>query len=281
MKKEEKLFSVQCRLNDQDFEDVFRLYQEMEHGFEKKVAMIICAALCTICVVLMILMHNITFLFYGIGCIVVGLAYLLVPVNRKFIATNRLMFGMNREIGFYPHMITTMEIFEDEDAADMTEEEIEEATTVISTGSINTYENERGFLFAEGKITNQFFYLPKRNLTETEIGAVRAFAEENCAGEFRQVEMKSMIAPDETEDAQQETEEAPSDFVESVCKQYYGGGKLHLHDDEGHPVETDEEDGEDASGELTDAEASEEADAEQSPAEAETEQEAEPEDTDE
>lgn len=285
MKKEEKLFSVKSRLNDQDFEDVFRIYLEMERGSEKKIAMIVCAALCVICIVLMIVMRNYTFLFYGIGCIVVGLAYLLVPVNKKFIATNRLMFGTARETGFYPHMMTTMELFEDEDAAEMTEEEIEEATTVFSTGSIAAYEDERGFLFAEGKITNQFLYLPKRSMTETEISTVRAFAQENCSGGYRELKMKSMLEPDENE-AAAETEEA-SDFVDSVCNQYYGAKKLHLHDENGQSIDPDEDDGaepdaEDAAApEETEAtevqQAAEELTEEESPAEAEAEPEAEPE----
>ena len=275
MKKEEKLFSVQSRLNNQDFEDVFRIYMEMEHGSEKKIAMVVSVILCIICIVLMIVMHNFTFLFYGIGCIVVGLAYLLVPVNRKFIATNRLMFGTARETGFYPHMITTMEIFEDEDASEMTEEEIEEATTVLSTGSITAYENERGFLFAEGKITNQFLYIPKRSLTETEISTIRAFAEENCSGGYRSVEMKSMIEPDETEETA-ETEEESSDLVSEVCDQYYGADKLRLHDDEGHLIDTDEDEPDGTEEEPADEETAD-ALTEEIPAEAETEPEAEPE----
>ena len=118
MKKEEKLFSVQSRLNDQDYEDVFRIYLENERGSERKIAMIVCAALSVICLALVFIMHNYTFLFYGIGCLLVGLAYLFVPVNKKFIATNRLMFGTARETGFYPHMITTMEIFEENEISD-------------------------------------------------------------------------------------------------------------------------------------------------------------------
>ena len=264
MKKEEKLVSVQSRLNDQDYEDVFRIYLENERGSERKIAMIVCAALSVICLALVFIMHNYTFLFYGIGCLLVGLAYLFVPVNKKFIATNRLMFGTARETGFYPHMITTMEIFEDEEAAEMTEEEIEEATTVFSTGNITAYENERGFLFAEGKITNQFLYIPKRDLTETETGTIRAFAEENCSGGYHLVGVKSMVEPDENETEAKPEKEESSDFVNSVCDQYYGAEKLRLHGDDGFDI--DIEDGEEADG--ADAEeASEPAEDEESAAE--------------
>lgn len=239
MKKEEKLFSVQNRLTDRDFEDVFRIYLENERGSEKKIAMIVCGVLCAVCIALMFIMHNITFLFYGLGCILVGLAYMLVPVNKKFIATNRLMFGTARETGFYPHMLTTMEVFEDEDSAEMTEEEIEEATTVFPTSNLTAYENENGFLFAEGKITNQFLYIPKRDLTETEIGTVRAFAEENCDGGYHLVGTKSMIEPDQPELEEAPQEEESSEFVDSVCDQYYGADKLRLHSDDDLDIDID------------------------------------------
>ena len=260
MKKEEKLFSVQSRLNDHDFEDVFSIYMENERGSERQIAMVVCAVLCVICIVLMFIMHNYTFLFYGIGCILVGLAYLLVPVNKKFIATNRLMFGTARETGFYPHMLTTMEIFEDEEAAEMTEDEIEEATTVFSTGSLTAYENERGFLFAQGKITNQFLYIPKRDLTETETGAVRAFAEENCDGGYHLVGTKSMVESDEEPDGEAPQEEDTSEFVDSVCDQYYGADKLRLHSDDETEADPDIDDDD---AEASDAEEAEDAEPEE------------------
>ena len=240
MNKEEKLFSVQSRLNDQDFDDVFRIYLEMERGNEKKIAMITCSVLCVICIILMILMKNITFLFYGIGCLVVGFAYLMVPVNKKFLATNRLMLGMNRETGFYPHAVTTMEIFEDEESDEMTEEEIEDATTVFLTGSITAYETEQGFLFADGKISNQFLYLPKRTLSEEETAAISEFAQERCSGGYHFLQMTPMVAPEEQQDEAPD-EESGDSLVSEVCDRYYGAEKLHLHDEDGHSI-NDEDD---------------------------------------
>ena len=238
MNNEEKLFSVQSSLNDQDFDDVFRIYLEMERGNEKKIAMITCVILCVICIVLMIIMRNITFLFYGIGCLVVGFAYLMVPVNRKFLAANRLMLGMQRETGFYPHAVTTMEIFGDEESEEMTEEEIEDATTVFLTGSVTAYENERGFLFADGKISNQFLYVPKRSLTEEEIEQISDFAQNRCSGGYHALQMNPMIAPEE---AQEEKEENGDSLVSQVCDQYYGADKLHLHGEDGQNIDMDSE----------------------------------------
>ena len=240
MSKDEKLFSVQSRLNDQDFDDVFRIYLEMERGNERKIAMITCIVLFVICIVLLIVMKNITFLFYGIGCLIVGFAYLLVPVNKKFLATNRLMFGIARETGFYQHSVTTMEIFSDEDSTEMTEEEVEDATTVFQTGSMTAYENERGFLFAEGKITNQFLYIPKRGLTEEELSQLTDFAKERCSGGYRYLQMKSMIEGEQG-DTEQAEESVGDSLVSQVCDRYYGADKLHLHDEEGHAI-ADEDD---------------------------------------
>ena len=240
MEKEEKLFSVQSSLNDQDYDEVFRMYLEMERGNEKKIAMIICAVLFVICMILFFInSYNIMFIFYGIGCLVVGAAYLLVPVNKKFLATNRLMYGMNRETGFYPHSLTTMEIFEDEDAAEMTPEEIEDATTEFSTGSIKAFENENGFLFAEGKISNQFLYIPKRGLDEQTEENIRGFARERCSGGYQYLEMKSMLEP---EDAPEDAQTGSDSLVNEVCDQYYGKNRLHLYDEEGNPIDPDDGD---------------------------------------
>jgi MinD-like ATPase involved in chromosome partitioning or flagellar assembly len=146
-----------------------------------------------------------------------------------------------------------MEIFEDEDSSEMTEEEIEEATTVISTGTMVAYENARGFLFAEGKISNQFLYIPKRGLTQEQLTQIQEFAKERCSGGYHLLEMKSMISADE--DGEQSAEqEAPADdsFVSGVCKQFYGADRLHLHGEDGRPIDFDEEEP-DASEEITEA----------------------------
>lgn len=238
MEKEEKLFSVQSRLNDQDYDDVFRVYLEEERGREKKRAIISCSVLFAICILLFFINHyNIVFIFYGIGCLIVGAAYLMVPVNKKFIATNRLMFGMQRETVFYPHAVSTMEIYEDEDSTAMTEEELEEATTVISTGAMVAYENERAFLFAEGKISNQFLYIPKRGLSEEQLTNLREFAQERCSGGYHLIEVKSMVADDDAE-TEKPAEESTDDSVASdMCGQFYGAKHLHLRDDEGRPID--------------------------------------------
>ena len=243
MDKEEKLFSVQSRLNAQDYDDVFRVYLDEERGKEKRIAIILSSVIFVICIIMFFVNHyNIVFIFYGLGGLIVGGAYLLVPVNKKFIATNRLMFGLQRETGFYEHAITTMEIFEDEDSTAMTEEEIEEATTVFSTGSIAAYENARGFLFAEGKISNQFLYIPKRGLTEEQITQIREFAQERCSGGYRLLETKPMIAAaEDDEQTEAPAEENNDSLVDTVCDQFYGVGNLHLHGEDGRPIDFDED----------------------------------------
>ena len=43
MAKEEKLLHVQSKLNDRDFEDVYRIYLATERGRDRRISMIICA----------------------------------------------------------------------------------------------------------------------------------------------------------------------------------------------------------------------------------------------
>lgn len=242
MAKEEKILTVQCKLKSRDFDDVYRIYLETEKNSDKRIGLITCAVLCAICLFLMILLKNITFLFYAIGCIIIGCSYYLVPANKKFIATNKLLFGEWREIVFYPHSVSTMEIFEKDEAAEMDEDEIAEATTVISTNSLKAYENARGFLFADGKIVNQFLYVPKRELSRQEIAEIHDFAENNCSGGYQLLEGESMLGEEQGTEPEDD-DDAPS-LTENVCDQYYGAKKLRLYDSEGHRVGVDDEDAE-------------------------------------
>ena len=234
--KEVKLFSVRTQMNDKDYDDVFNIYLESERGNEKKISLAVCILLGIICLVLMIVLKNITFLFYCIGCLIVGIANFLVPVNRKFIAQNKLQFGEKREISFFPHQLSTFEILEDEE--ELSEEEREEATTVFSTGTMTAYENERGFLFADGKISNQFLYISKRQLSEEKIEKVRDYAKERCSGGYHLLVMKSMLE-DDTDEKMDETDE--TSFVSSVCNQYYGADKLRICDADGHRIHPEDE----------------------------------------
>ena len=250
MAKEEKLLTVRSKLNDRDFEDVFRIYMESERTKDKSIGLFTCGILCIVCLALLLILHNITFVFYAIGCVIIAISYWLVPVNRKFLANNKLQFGEWREMSFYPHSITVMEIFEEDESSSMDEDEIEEATTKISTVSLTAYENERGFLFAEGKIVNQFLYIPKRDLKKQEIDAIQEFAKDRCSGGYHLLEMKSMI-----EDEDQELEDEEITTTSDVCDRYYGAKKLRLYDADGHRVEMDEDEADEEALEAYDAEA--------------------------
>ena len=214
MAKEEKLLTVRSKLNDRDFDDVFKIYMETERSKDKSIGLITCGVLCLVCLILLLILRNMTFVFYALGCVIIAVSYWLVPVNKKFIANNKLQFGEWRETSFYPHSITVMEIFEENESEGMDEEEIEEATTKISTVSLTAYENERGFLFAESKIVNQFLYIPKRSLKKQEITEIQNFAKERCSGGYHLLEMKSMI-----DDGQQEQDDDSADtsLTAAVC----------------------------------------------------------------
>ncbi|MBP0976262.1 MAG: hypothetical protein J6P20_09370 [Oscillospiraceae bacterium] len=258
MEKEEKILSVQCKLNDGDFEDVFRIYNETEKTSDKSIGLITCGVLIAICIFITIMTKHIAFIFYAVGCLVIGLSYYLVPVNKKFIATNKLLFGEWREITFYPHAVTTMEIFDKHETAEMDAEEIEEATTSFSTNSLIAYENMRGFLFAENKIVNQFLYIPKRELSRQTVAAIQDFAQNKCSGGYQLLEGKSMLGDDETPVPEQEDDD--TSLTSDICNQYYGAKKLHLYDAEGRKIELDSEEEEEL--EEYDAEADEELEAE-------------------
>lgn len=260
MEKEEKILSVQCKLNDGDFEDVFRIYNETEKTKDKRIGLITCGVLIAICIVITIATKGITFLIYALGCAIIGISYYLVPVNKKFIAANKLQFGEWREMHFYPHSVTTMEIFSKNEAAEMDAEEIEEATTSFSTSNLAAYENARGFLFAEGKIINQFLYIPKRSLSRATISAIQDFAQNNCSGGYQLLEGKTVLTDEEMpvpEDSDDDTS-----LTSDICDQYYGAKKLHLYDAEGHRVEMDPDEEEAEELEALDAEADAELEAE-------------------
>lgn len=237
MAKEEKLFSVQSKLSDRDFDDVFRIYLDMERGRDRRISLIICTGFCVLFVLLLFVLKNITFIFYAIGALIIAAAYWFVPVNKKFIAANKLQFGENRETGFYPHSVSTIEILEDEDISEMDEDEIEEATTWISTVRMTAYENMRGFLFAEGKISNQFLYIPKRSLTKQEAEDIRTFAEERCTGGYYLLETKNMVDYDDGGEEPVHAKDALN--TSEVCDRYYGAKKLHLYDENGKRVSLD------------------------------------------
>lgn len=240
MEKEESILTVQCRLSDRDFEDVFRIYTENERNRDKRFGLLTCGILCALCIFLMILLKSMTFIIYAIGALIIGLSYFLVPVNKKFLATNKLMFGEWRRISFYQHALTTMEIFDKNEAAVMDEEEIEEATTRISTNSMVAYENERGFLFADGKIVNQFVYVPKRGLTRTEITAIQDFAQNNCSGGYELLEASTLLDEEEKSKPAVEEDEDTSE-TSDICNQYYGAKRLKIYDSEGHRIHTDKD----------------------------------------
>lgn len=244
MAKEEKMFSVQAELNDRDFEDVFRIYLRHERGNEKKIGLATSIVLLIICIVMMIVLKRMTFLFYGIGCAVIGLSYFLVPVNRKFLANNKLQFGEKRETSFYQHSVTTIELFDDDEEYDSDEN----AETALSTMMLKVYENERGFLFAEGKIVNQFLYLPKRCLNEEEIEDIREFAQENCTGGYQKTD--TVITEEDIH-----THAAKTD---AVCDKYYGASNLRLFDENGNRIGADDEEAAEMLEEAEDAEQQEE-----------------------
>lgn len=248
MDKEEKLLSVQCKLNDRDFEDVFRIYNETEKTSDKRFGLITCGVLIAICIFMTIITKNITFIFYGVACLVIGIAYYLVPVNKKFIATNKLQFGEWREISFFPHSIATIEIFEKNETAEMDEDEIEEATTSISTNTLIAYENNRGFLFADHKIVNQFIYVPKRDLSRQTIAAIQDFAENKCSGGYQLLEGNTMMTDEES--SVPEKEDDDTTLTSELCDQYYSAKRLRLYNAEGQRIDMDE----DESAEASDAE---------------------------
>ena len=235
--KDRKIAAVQTTMNDQDFSDVYRIYLETEKGAEKKKALLAVSAFFILFLVLLIVNKSISFLFMMLGCVVVGASYFFVPINKKFIAENKLLYGAWRETVFYEHHVTVMELFQENDAESMTEDELREATTQISTSSLMSYETENGFLFADGKISRQFVYIPKRDLDDEQLSLVLQFASERCSGGYRRLHLRSALHDIKTED--------PEEMVDGACRKYYGADRLELHDETGcrvtYPEEEEEE----------------------------------------
>ncbi len=237
MATEEKLFSLQNHLEDADFEDVFRVYLENERR-DRKFALLICIVLAVVCIVLLIVLKNISFAFYSVGCIVVGIAYIKVPANRKFLATTRLLMGDHQNVTFYPHEIYVEELYDSDEAFGemISEEEDSDQGVSLKTGNMMAYENEHGFLFADGKIANLFSYIPKRILTEEQIENVREFAKERCSRGYTLMEMNFHII-DQEETLQ---DEQPDEDALDERGVYYGAKRLRIRNEDGTRALLDE-----------------------------------------
>lgn len=196
--KDEILFTLENALEDKDYEDVFRIHQEVERK-DRKVALIVCEVLAVVCIVLLIVFRDIAFLFYAVVCAVIGIAYIKVPSNRKFIATTRLLIGEKQLVQFAEHAVLVEEQYESDEAfgEEVNEEENEDDAVVLKTSNMAVYENARGFLFADGKITNLFLYVPKRNLSESQIEQVQQFADERCSKGHILLEMAHIVDTDD------------------------------------------------------------------------------------
>ncbi len=196
--KDEILFTLENAPEDKDYEDVYRIHQEVERK-DRKIALFFCAVLAVICIVLLIVLQNISFLFYTIACVIIGIAYIKMPSNRKFIATTRLLIGEKQLVSFAEHEIRIEEQYDSDEAFGeaVNEEENEDGAVVLKTSNMAAYENDRGFLFADGKITNLFLYVPKRNLTEAQIEQVQQFADERCSRGHILLEMAHIVDTDD------------------------------------------------------------------------------------
>lgn len=244
MVKEEILFTVQNHLEDKDYEDVYRIHQETERK-DRKIALIICLCLAVICIVLLVILKNISFLFYTIACVIVGIAYIKIPSNRKFLATTRLLMGDHQTVTFMPHSIYVEELYESDEAfgeaVDADVEENEDAGVTMKTFGLMVYENERAFLFADGKITNLFVYIPKRCLDEAQIALLKEYAKERCSKGYVIMEMSSHIV--ETEEGEDDDLlEAMSETHVDEREQYYGAKRLRLRDENGKRVSVMDDD---------------------------------------
>lgn len=249
MAKEEKLFSVECELKDKDFEEVFKIYLEAERR-DRFIPLIVGAVLCVVCIVLTFALKNFMMIFYAVACLGIGLAYRFVPANKKFLATNRLQFGEKRELTFYPHEVTTFELLDDEDE-DISEEELENAVVHFSTNSMRAFESKRGFVFADGTITNNFLYVPKEGTDDEIVAMLIDFAKNRCSGGYVLLTTQSMLDTEDTVDLGSNGEDTSA---EGVCEHYYGGNKLRIYDENGIRIQNDED--------ASDEEAQEEEDSE-------------------
>lgn len=227
--RDRKMAEIQSTMNDQDFSEVYRIYLATEMGAEKKKALVTIAALFIFFLVLLIVNKNQSFLFLMLGCVIVGLSYFFVPINKKFIAENKLLFGTWRETVFYEHHVTVMELFQEDDADRMSEEELREAVTEMSTSTMTAYETEDGFLFADGKISRRFVYIPKRDLNERQLSVLLQFSSERCSGGYQRIHLRPAVHDKRIEDAEE--------MVTGACEKYYGADRLNLYDESGERVE--------------------------------------------
>lgn len=216
--KDEILFTLENAPEDKDYEDVYRIHQEVERK-DRKIALIFCAVLAVVCIVLLVVLRNISFLFYAVACVIIGVAYIKVPSNRKFIATTRLLIGEKQLISFAEHEIRIEEQYDSDEAFGeaVDEEENEGSAVVLKTSNMAVYENARGFLFADGKITNLFLYVPKRNLTELQIEQLQQFADERCSKGHILLEMEHIVDTDD-----EVLLESATDSHDDEREKYYG-----------------------------------------------------------
>lgn len=216
--KDKILFTLENALEDKDYEDVYRIHQEVERK-GRKIAFIICAALAVICIVLLIVLRNIAFLFYAFICAIIGIAYVKVPSNRKFIATTRLLIGEKQLISFAEHEVRIEEQYDSDEAFGeaVNNEEDEDNAVVLKTSNMAAYENARGFLFADGRLTNLFLYVPKRYLSELQIQQLQQFADERCSKGHILLEMAHIVDTDD-----EALLETATGFHDDEREKYYG-----------------------------------------------------------
>ncbi len=230
MAKDEVLFTLENAPEDKDYEDVYRIHLEAERK-DRKIALITCIILAVVCVVLLVVLRNISFLFYAAGCILVGIAYIKVDSNRKFIATNRLMMGEKHTVTFSEHFIYVEEQYDTDEAfgemVDEDAEENEDNAVILKTSNMMAYENQRGFLFADGKISNLFLYIPKRDRTEEEIENLQTFAKERCSKGYAMLEMTHVVDADD-----EEMLEAVAGSHKDEREQYYGFKRKNMQADD-------------------------------------------------
>ncbi len=254
MDNKEKLFTLECQLNDQDYENVFQIYLETEHKSDKKTAWITGILAMIFFVAITIWQLNFIYLVYAAVAFLISYMGNAKP-NRHFIATNRALMGTHQQLDFYPYTLESIEIYDEEEAAadsETTESEAEEADepafSVAKTSSLKAYENEQGFLFADRKIYNFFFYVPKRDRTPEEIEQLKTYAKERCSGGYLILEMQSILTKSE------QTEETEN-FADtnaakgSIYDEFYSLKNVNVRDEQGRRVTSFETEDLDASAE--------------------------------
>lgn len=234
MAKEEKLFSVKCTLTDKDFDDVYRIYAESERK-NHNTPLIVCIVIALLFCILAFLLKNVAMIFYAFATVIIGISYRFIPLNKKFLATNRLQYGEIREMTFYPHEVTMFEWLDDDE--ELTDEEREDATAHFNTKSLKAYENKNGILLAELNITNNFLYIPKRDLDDETLAMLIDFAKNACDLGYDLLEMTSLLGDEGEQEMWDLNDDSASDVsAENVCDQYYGASKLRIYDENGERV---------------------------------------------